>query len=197
MEAECQKHGVIFYRIKPEKSWEELYKKYMFPTRKARWCNDKYKLSAKRQLERFVKNKGFYAVWYIGYCADEDKRFEKRNLLKGVERYPLAEEGIKEEYIWEWAKKEPIFNHYYETQKRCGCMYCPMSSYKNLAYLYKYYPDRFDFMIEKIKETEKYRSEYLNRKFTVRGGKYDADYIKNIVKDKYLPILNEEENKHD
>lgn len=71
--------------------------------------------------------------------------------------YPLVENGITEDVIWEWAKTQPIFNHFYEANRRCGCMYCPMTSYLNYAYLYKYYPDNFAFMIEKMRETEAIR----------------------------------------
>ena len=89
MEAECKKHGIRFVRIKPRKTWEELYyhevvhkdgTKIMrgYPTRKARWCNDRYKLDAKKQLEEWMKTLGFYVVIYIGYCADEESRFLKR-----------------------------------------------------------------------------------------------------------------------
>ena len=129
MQSECERFGIRFVRIKPTKTWSELYERYGFPTRVARWCNDKYKLTAKKQLEEFMKSQGFYIVSYIGYCADEEKRFAKRVDLQKVERYPPVEENIEETTIWQWAKTQSIFNHYYETQKRCGCMYCPMSSF--------------------------------------------------------------------
>ena len=113
MEAECKRFGIKFYRIKPRRTWEELYKKYGFPTRKARW-------------------------------------------------------------------------------------YCPMSSKINFAYLYKYYPSKFEYMIEKMKSTEKIREFELGQKFstTSSNAKYDANYLEDIVKKKWIPILNklEEEN---
>lgn len=105
MQKECEHHGIKFIRIKPRVTWDELYQKYLFPTRKARWCNSKYKLLAKKRLEEFLKTQGFYLVSYIGYCADEEKRFAKRVGLQRVERYPLVEEGIKEDVIWQWAKQ--------------------------------------------------------------------------------------------
>ena len=46
MESECKRFGIPFYRIKPRTEWVEFYDKYGFPTRKARWCNDKYKLDS-------------------------------------------------------------------------------------------------------------------------------------------------------
>ncbi len=203
MESECKRFGIKFLRIKPRKAWEEWYNTtysngviYGFPTRISRWCNSRYKLDAKRQLENFMKSLGFYAVFYIGYCVDEEKRFLKRGLQH--ERYPLVENDIKEDSILEWAKKQPIFNHYYETNRRCGCMYCPMSSYMNYAYLYKYYPDKFAYMLGKMKETESLREKEFGRPFSVISGdpKYNADYLDNIVKTKWLQKLNEAEMKY-
>lgn len=198
MQAECERRGITFYRIKPAKTWNELYQKYMFPTRTARWCNDKYKLSAKKRLEEFLHNKGFYLVCYIGYCADEESRFVKRIDLQRVERYPLVEEGIKENTVLQWAKLQPIFNRYYETQNRCGCAFCPMASKLNYAYLFKYYPTLFDFMIEKMRETELIRSQELGRPFSVTSSKakYNADYLERIIKTKWLAKLEEIENEN-
>lgn len=85
------------------------------------------------------------------FCGGESGGFmiywglKLKKMAQGLEKYPLAENGITEDKIWEWAKTQPIFNHYYEINRRCGCMYCPMSSYLNFAYLYKYYPDNFQY----------------------------------------------------
>lgn len=195
METECKRAGIQFVRIKPRKTWEELYDKCGFPTRKIRWCNGHYKLDAKRQLSKWMNEVGFYVVHYIGYCADEERRFNKRLSAKKLEIYPLAENGINEDVILEWAKTQPIFNNYYKTNKRCGCMYCPMSSYLNFAYLYKYYPENFRYMLEKMRETEELREKELGRPFSVISSnpKYNADYLEHIVKTKWLKKLNEME----
>ena len=195
MESECKRFGIQFVRIKPRKSWGELYDKYGFPTRKVRWCNGSYKLDAQRQLSEWLNSLGYYVVYYIGYCADEERRFSKRLNAQKTERYPLAENGITEDVIWEWAKTQPIFNHFYETNKRCGCMYCPITSYLNYAYLYKYYPDHFQYMIEKMRETERLRETELGRPYSVISSnpKYNADYLENIIKTKWLKKLNEME----
>jgi len=83
----------------------------------------------------------------------------------------------------------------YKTNKRCGCMYCPMSSYLNFAYLYKYYPENFRYMLEKMRETEELREKELGRPFSVISSnpKYNADYLEHIVKTKWLKKLNEME----
>lgn len=205
MEAECTKHGIRFVRFKPRKTWEEWYyteKKlrgggtgiWGFPSRKVRWCNT-YKMDGQKQLNEWMKSLGYYVVAYIGYCADEEKRFAKRVSRQKVERYPLVEEGIREDTILQWAQTQPIFNHYYETQRRCGCMYCPCISYMNYAYLYKHYPENFWYMIEKARETETILAERYGRPIAILRGdaKYNADYVVHIVETKWLPILNQRE----
>ena len=194
MESKCKSVGIKFLRIKPRKTWEELYDKHGFPTRKVRWCT-KYKLDAQRQLNEWMKDVGCYVVYYIGYCADEERRYNKRLNAEKFERYPLVENGINEDVILEWAKTQPIYKNYYKTQKRCGCMYCPMASYLNYAYLYKYYPENFRYMIEKMRETEKLREKEIGRPFSVISGnpKYNSEYLEHIVKTKWLKKLEEME----
>jgi 3'-phosphoadenosine 5'-phosphosulfate sulfotransferase (PAPS reductase)/FAD synthetase len=193
MEECCKKANIPFVRIKPSYSWISMYEKYGFPTRKARWCN-KLKIDANLQLENFMKSRGCYVVHYIGYCVDEEKRYKHKEGIK-TERYPLVEQGIMEDTILEWAKDQPIFNHYYETQRRCGCMYCPMSSYISFAYLYKYYPENFDYMIGKMRETEVMRERELGRPFSCISSnpKYNADYLVHIIETKWLKRLNDKE----
>lgn len=208
MESECKRFGIRFVRIKPRKSWDELYhtprskaKNFIrgFPTRTIRWCNNEYKLDAKRQLSEWMRSIGFYVVHYIGYCADEERRFNKRLTAQKVERYPLVENGITESEIWGWAKTQPIFNHFYKTNKRCGCMYCPIASYSNYAYLYKYYPDHFQYMIDKMRETEAIMKDTTGRPFSVISSnpKYNADYLENIIKTKWLRKLEEKEQEYE
>lgn len=74
-------------------------------------------------------------------------------------------------------------------------MYCPMASYINYAYLLKYYPENFDFMIERMRESEKIREAELGRPFSIISSnpKYNADYLDNIIRTKWLKILNERE----
>ena len=60
----------------------------------------------------------------------------------------------------------------------------------------KYYPENFDFMIARIRETEKLREAELGRPFSVTSSnpKYNADYLDHIIRTKWLKILNEKEN---
>lgn len=191
MEEECKKHGIRFVRIKPRKTWRELYNKYGFPTRQARWCNEYYKLDALRQTKEYLKEQGLYLVSYIGYCADEVKRYENRKNKNEV--YPLVDYGIEEQTILEWAKNVPLFDDYYKYNNRCGCMFCPMMSMSGTAYLLKYYPNKYDELMKLAKETERQREIELGRPFSVFSSnpKYNSDYRDKRVKEKYIIELEE------
>jgi 3'-phosphoadenosine 5'-phosphosulfate sulfotransferase (PAPS reductase)/FAD synthetase len=50
----CDKAKIPFVKIKPRKSYAELYEKYGMPNGTARWCNYNYKLDCKKQLEEWI-----------------------------------------------------------------------------------------------------------------------------------------------
>ena len=71
--------------------------------------------------------------------------------------------------------------------------------YATFAYLLKYYPENFDFMITRMKETDKLREAELGKPFSVISSnpKYNADYLDYIIRTKWLKILNEKEKNRD
>lgn len=192
LERECQKRGLKMYRIKPRKSWEELYKNNGYPTRLARWCNSKYKMDAQRQFVKWQKDLNTIPYFYIGYCYDEEQRYSKG---KSNEIYPLVDLKITENSILKWAQKQEKFKNYYKTNRRCGCMMCPLSSYISFAYCFKYYPNFYYKQLARMKETEQRLSKRYGCKFSVTSGegKYDSEYLDYIVKTKWVKILEEKE----
>ena len=93
IETELKKYGIPFFRIKPRKTWEELYNhetkngtQFLYPTMLARWCNSEYKLDAKKQLTEMMLAQGKRVIHYVGFCADEAKRFRflkfRHNLIR-------------------------------------------------------------------------------------------------------------------
>jgi 3'-phosphoadenosine 5'-phosphosulfate sulfotransferase (PAPS reductase)/FAD synthetase len=160
MEQRCKQAGIKFVRIKPRKTWDELYKENGFPRKLGwgRWCNLKYKLDAKEQLHEWIKSQNCRPIAYIGLCADETKRFKYEIGSNWNEQdvcYPLAEEGITEDVILRWAKTQPLFNNWYKYFRRQGCAICPMISMKEQAYMYKYYPKLYERFISLIDESDK------------------------------------------
>lgn len=200
MERRLEKVGIKLLRIKPRKTWQELYERFGFPNQHVRWCNTKYKLDCEAQLKKLLKNNGCKPVKYIGLCADETKRFkyEVGNITENSDTiYPLAEEGITEASIYEWAKKQPIFDNYYHFNYRQGCMFCPMASMRELAYMKVFYPDSFDKLMEYHKEYEIIWHRPVNQS----NPKYNHAYIIQRLDEKYVPevlrIMNELEDKNE
>lgn len=193
MKEMCKAAGIPFYRIRPRKSFWDLYAKYGFMSSRCRWCNYSYKLDARKQFEEIMKRQNKYVVHYIGLCADETKRFkyEIGKIAEGQRFiYPLAEEGIIEETILTWAKDNPLFDDYYKYNKRQGCMYCPMLSYKDMAYQMVKYPLQSDLYWKMV--FKEWNERGIN---CLRGDKYTPDYIYNRVKNYYVPKLLEEMKK--
>ena len=187
MENECFKHNIPFYRVKPEKTWMELYNKYGFPNRVFRWCNREYKMSAQRQFKNWLKNKGYEPIFYIGICADEKTRVkDKKDVV-----YPLVENQINESVILEWAKNVDVFDDYYKYNKRCGCMLCPLMSMQTMAYLSWKYPKQYKLFLELARGTEIEMEKKTGKKFSVFSGdpKYNTAYREKIIAEKYLPKL--------
>lgn len=189
MEKRCKEKGIKFVRIRPRETWNEIYEKRGFPSRKVRWCNG-WKLDCKAQLLDWIKSCNCRPVDYIGLCADEKARFkyEVGNITEGQDTiYPLAEEGITEDVILEWARNQPIFEDYYKINRRMGCMFCPMISYKEMAYqMYKYPAESEKYWQMIFKEWDEKGYNCL------RGDNYTPDYIYNRVVTYWLPKVIEE-----
>lgn len=176
MERECTRYGIPFIRIKPQKSWFELLEKYGYPTRTYRWCNSKYKMTCRHQLDELMKKQNKKVICYIGYCANEVNRVDKRK--NNDEIYPLYEMGVYEETIWNWAKKQTIFNDYYKYNKRCGCYNCPMQHMHNTKYNSVYYPDLYNEYMSLAEKSEKLMEKKQSKPFSVWQGnpKYNTAY---------------------
>lgn len=189
MEEKVTALGIPFVRIRPLKSWYDLKEKYGMPKRMFRWCNAQYKMDCVRQLKNYLKTRGDRLISYIGFCADEVNRFKDNGNI-----YPLAENNIVESTILEWAKNEPIFNDYYKFNERCGCMYCPMASMKNLAYLAIYYPEHYEYFMSECKKDEKKVFNLTGKPLSIFQGnpKYNTEYYDNRVRTVYVPKLLEQ-----
>lgn len=105
--------------------------------------------------------------------------------------YPLVDFGIEEATIRDWAKDVPLFNDYYKYNRRCGCMYCPLASMQNMAYLLKYYPDHYEACMRMAKATELAVEQKTGKPTSMWHGtaKYNTDYRDKRVREVYLPKL--------
>ena len=101
--------NIPFMVFRPRRSYNELFGKWGLPSRLGRWCNSSYKLDCKLQLEEFIRSLSCRPVAYIGFCADEIKRFkycvgswnpeEKQDIC-----YPFAQANTTDSFIFSSAK---------------------------------------------------------------------------------------------
>ena len=193
----CKALGIKFVRVKPEQSYWDLLSTYGVAKRQYRWCNSLYKMSCVKQIEKWIKEQNCRPVAYIGLCADEQNRFKYTvgNIVDGQDVvYPLAEEGVLESDILEWAKDVDIFDSWYSYFNRQGCMYCPNATYRELAYMYICYNYQFEwFMTQCINDEERTKSGVFQS-----NPKYNSKYVYTRVREHYVPIMWEEmkEKKH-
>ena len=180
-------YNIKHITIKPEKTYEELITKNDIATKRVRWCNSQLKMNCVKQLERWVNSQGGEVIHYIGYCADENRRFkDNKNHI-----YPLVLENIYENDILQAVKYNPIFGGWYKSFNRLGCRFCPCGTYKEWAWEYIYNREDFEKQFELVRDYErKYNTTYFQS-----NPKYNADYVYNIIIKKYVPmILKEQEN---
>ena len=193
----CDSLNIPFKSIKPRMTWQTQYEKWGFPTRQGRWCNSSYKLDAKRQLEKWIKAQKCRPVAYIGFCADETKRFKYNVGEWNPEEnqdvcYPLAEEGIIEDSIREWAKsQENIFGNWYKIFRRQGCWCCPNISMLELAYLLKHYPQLYANYSQYVLDLE-YKKLFQGKQTTYFHKPWPQ--IHDTILKKWLPKLEKLEN---
>ena len=187
IERESSKLSIKFVRIKPRQTWEEIRQYYdgLIPSKQVRWCNRQYKMDCQRQLHQWIKEQNCRPVAYIGFCADEQKRF-KYTLGQWKEQsvcYPLAEENIFESTILEWAKNVDLFNDWYKVNRRQGCMFCPMASMKELAYMKLYYPEKYKYWIELVT----YRDNHKKTKSPLYGKSIEE--VDATIDKKWIPYV--------
>lgn len=188
IEERCKSLGIPFMKIKPRKTWQELYEKYGFPNGVSRWCNKSYKLDCKTQLNQWIKSQNCRPLAYIGLCADEKKRF-KYDIGDWKDQdvcYPLAEEGINESEVLKWARQQPIFEGYYDSLDRMGCKACPLASNIEWAYLLQKESKAYETAIRQIEETERMVAA-KGRTYTFK--KMTAKQFDKLIKTKWLKIL--------
>lgn len=190
IEEMCKRMGIVFWRIKPTRTWEEVFAKYGLPSRMVRWCNKEYKMTCDRQLRKWIKEQHCRPVAYIGLCSDEKKRHRYDIGSWDAENadcdlcYPLAEEGIEEWTVLSWAREQEMFEGFYRVQTRMGCRFCPCSNYLSFAYDMVHYPEEYKKFRERIIEREEKRGEPWLR---LNGG-FWPEVEKNIV-EKYVPMV--------
>ena len=133
-------------RLKPNKSFDELFKRYNFPYFRRRWCTgEKIKY-----IKKFSKEYKLNTQW-IGFSYDEAKRIKKTIGYC----YPLVDWKVTEEDALKYCLDKGFdWGGLYKHFDRVNCWCCPLQRLKDLKTLWLYFPDYWDKLI-KMQEQSK------------------------------------------
>jgi len=158
--------------LKPNKSFEELFDKYGFPSLKGRWCTT-YKRDT---LSKFSNQYKPNTQW-IGFSSDESKRIKKTIGYN----YPLVDWKVTEEDALKYCYDKGFdWGGLYEKYNRVSCWNCPLQSLKDLKALWLYFPEYWKRLL-KMQEQSKwqfrkdYTLEELDERFTREESYYQME----------------------
>jgi len=147
------KNDINFTRLKPKKSfdyWLAEHEKtrgknkgkkgYGWPDFQNRWCTSQLKINTLKKYYKEVIEKNYESVEYIGYAFDEIKRSLKNNDDR-LKEYPLINFEMTEKNALQYCYDKGFrWGGLYDKFDRVSCYCCPLSSLKELKYIYKKYP---------------------------------------------------------
>lgn len=147
--------GMPITRLKAEKSFEYYLYEYQctkskygkkkglgWSSMKSRWCT---KYLKNEVVGRFIKDINDEVTQYIGIAFDEPKRIKTDK----DKRYPLYEWHITEAQALDYCKSKGFdFGGLYEHFNRLGCWCCPLQNLKDLYSLYKFYPNKWQELLQ-------------------------------------------------
>lgn len=116
------------------------FQRWGFPSFFNRWCTGCKRIAMRDYLkENYGENR---IVQYIGYCADEEKRTDKKLYSSYDVEYPLVDAGITTEDALKICYDYGFdFGGVYEHHNHFNCWMCPLQSKAELYELFKREPN--------------------------------------------------------
>lgn len=131
------------------------FERWGFPSFFNRWCTGiKKEVMNKYLREKYPDDE---IIQYIGYCADEEKRINRKLYSYGKTEYPLVDNGITTKDALKICKEYGFdFGGVYEHHSHFNCWLCPLQRVKELEYIYIYRKDLWDKLREMQSKTDGY-----------------------------------------
>lgn len=179
-----RKYGISITRLKPNKDFinfatglntkGENIGKVRGTPRSGEMCHWR-KESKQYPTERWMKKNGIFKkhIQYIGYVYGESERLF--NAPENV-RAPLIRWKWTEAEVQKYLKENMMENKLYQHFIRTGCSCCPKHRLQDSYMVYKYYPEKWDFM-KKIEDQIRIKRVETNEEH------YPAWHIKYFVSD--------------
>ena len=132
--------GIKINRLRSPHNFDDLLKKYRWPSKGRRWCTSE-KISAAR---RYVKNLDPRYVYLdtIGFAADEEARtmtkavYSRPTLFPMIDNWKMEEKDALEYCYQHGFNWDGLYQHF----DRLSCFCCPLSSKSEMWALRQHFP---------------------------------------------------------
>lgn len=164
----------LLNHIKTTRSGEKV-EGYSFPGPRQRWCTSKLKIDVINRYISSLKIK-YNVIEYIGIAYDEKHRAKEKI-------YPLIDWEMTEADCLEYCYKKGFYwGGLYQIFSRVSCWCCPLQPLYELRQLRKYYPDKWNTLLQwQSKTYRKFRAdlsvEELEKRFAYEDY-FDALFVK-------------------
>jgi len=161
--------GREIIRLKPKRSFKELFDKWGFSSFKNRWCT-----AEKRGAINKFCNQCKPFTQYIGFSCDESKRIKKTIGYC----YPLVDWKVTEEDALKYCLEKGFsWDGLYEKYKRVSCWNCPLQSLSDLKVLWKDFPEYWIKLLEMQKQSKyQFRMDYTLEELDERFRREESYY---------------------
>ena len=142
------KYNVKITQLDITDKLKEGFKKWGFPSFFNRWCTGEKRDAMKRYLrDKYGKDESI--IQYIGYCADEEKRTNKKLYSSFEVEYPLVDAGISTSDALQLCKEHGFdFGGVYEHHSHFNCWMCPLQKVNELKWVFDNKPEYWNILRE-------------------------------------------------
>lgn len=132
------------------------FERWGFPSFFNRWCTGVKRDAMRDYLKEKYRERE--SIWqYIGYCADEEKRTNKKLYSSFKVSYPLVDAGITTNQALQMCYDYGFdFGGVYEHHSHFNCWLCPLQRKNELYSIFKTYPHYWNTLREYQHQTDGY-----------------------------------------
>ncbi|MBU1568449.1 MAG: phosphoadenosine phosphosulfate reductase family protein [Proteobacteria bacterium] len=151
--------GMKIERLQSPKKFDDLIKKYRWPSAGRRWCTSEKTAAAKRFIKTLDPD--YVYLDTIGFAIGEENRTLKKTVYERWTFFPLID-------YWRMTEPECLgfckghgfdWGGLYELMDRVSCFCCPLSKKSEVRAVKNHFPELWNRMVEMEKSMD--RSEYI------------------------------------
>ena len=139
--------GVEITQLNVSDDIDKGFQRWGFPSFFNRWCTGIKRDTMRDYLRE--KYEDDTIIQYVGYCADEEKRTNKKLYSSFEVEYPLVDAGISTSDALQLCKEHGFdFGGVYEHHSHFNCWMCPLQKVNELKWVFDNEPEYWNILRE-------------------------------------------------